>query len=107
MDTKISGNHSFGVLLLKVDSVEKGKFIDTLLKQGIYPYKIRGGMAEVYTCVPYNIQKGTKVVVDSDKKTVFYHYIVENKDYKGNLLVVENPYDIEYANAHAIFKSNN
>lgn len=104
VDTKTSSNHSFGILLLNVDSVKTGKFRDTMLEHGRYPYKIKDGKAEIYLHVPYGIQKGDQVIIDSDKKTAFYHYSRGNKVYTGDLGVVVDPYDIDYVKENTIFK---
>lgn len=104
MDIKISRNHSFGILMLKLDSVNIGGFVDTLLKEGIYPYKVKDRKAEVYTGIPAGIQKGDKVIVDSDKKMAFYHYIKEDKHYKGDLGIVIDPSDMDYVKENTTFK---
>jgi hypothetical protein len=101
---KTSKNHSFGILLLKVDSLNTGKFADTILKEGIYPCKIAKGKAEIYVAISDGIQVGDEVIVDSDKKTASYHYIKENKHYEGYLGVVIDPYDIEYVKENTVFK---
>lgn len=104
LEIKSSRNHSFGILLLKLDSVNTGKFIDTLLKEGIYPYKVKGGKAEVYCGVPDGIQKGDRVVIDSGKKMAFYHYSNEAKTYKGDLSIVIDSEDIDYVKENTEFK---
>lgn len=104
LDIKISGNHNFGILLLKVDSANIRKFVDTQLQGGIYPYKIKNGRAEIYLNVPDGLQNGDEAIVDSDKKTVFYHYKAENRHAESNLLVVDDPYNIEYVKENTVFK---
>lgn len=104
LEVKTSRNHSFGILLLKLDSVNTGKFVDTSLREGIYPYKVKDGKAEVYAGIPAGIQKGDKVVVDSDKKMAFYHYTKEDKHYKGDLGIVIDPSDIDYVKENTEFK---
>lgn len=104
IEIKTSRNHSFGILLLELDSVNTGRFVDTLLKEGIYPYKVKARKAEVYVGIPAGIQKGDKVIVDSNKKMAFYHYIKEDKHYNGDLGVVIDPSDIDYVKENTSFK---
>ncbi|WP_316820403.1 hypothetical protein [Pedobacter gandavensis] len=104
IEIKTSRNHRFGILLLKLDSINTGRFVDTLLDEGIYPYKVKDRKAEVYVGIPAGIQKGDKVIVDSDKKMAFYHYIVEDKHYKCDLGIVIDPSDIDYIKENTAFK---
>lgn len=104
IEIKTSRNHSFGILLLELDSVNTGRFVDTLLKEGIYPYKVKARKAEVYVGIPAGIQKGDKVIVDSNKKMAFYHYIKEDKHYNGDIGVVIDPSDIDYVKENTSFK---
>lgn len=104
LDVKTSGNHSFGILLLKLDYITIGEFSDTLLKNGIYPYKMKDGKAELYAGISTGIQKGDKVIVDSDKKKAFYYYIKDNKHCEGDFGVITNPFDIDYVKKNSAFK---
>jgi hypothetical protein len=69
---KTSNNHNFGILLLQLDTANKSRFVDTL-KEGIYPYKIRNGLAEIYTNVADGIQKGDQIIIDSNKQKAYYY----------------------------------
>jgi hypothetical protein len=103
-DIKVSNNHCFGILSLKVDSVNLGSFTDTTMKEGIYPYKFKGNYAEVYFNIPGDAKKGDTIIVDSNKKTVF-HYLVNgaHKVY-NNLTIIKNPTNIEYVRENSILK---
>lgn len=101
---KTSRNHSFGILILKLETINTGKFVDTLLKGCLYPYKIKDRKAELYVGIPAGIQKGDKVIVDSNKKMTFYKYIKEGKHYKGDLGVVIDPSDIDYVKENTEFE---
>jgi len=104
LEVKKSKNHVFGILLLKVNSLNTGKFIDTPLNKSIYPYKIKNGEAEIYVPIPYGIQKGDKVIIDSDKKIAHYHFVSKNKQDEGNLEIVTEPHDLIYVKNNTTFK---
>jgi hypothetical protein len=103
-DIKESRNHNFGILLLKVRAVNIGCFVDTILKAGIFPYKIKGGKAEVYAGIPDGIQKGDEVSVDSDKKTVIYRYVKEDRGYEDYIGIIIDQVNIEYVKEQTTFK---
>lgn len=47
IDLRISNNHAFGIIQLKLTESSVNIFNDSL-KNGIYPYKIVGDIAELY-----------------------------------------------------------
>ena len=104
LEIKTSGNHSFGILLLKINNVNIGNFKDTILNEGIFPYKVKDGNAEVYGGIPDGIQKWDKVIVHSDKKRIYYHYVIGNRTYEGYTGIIIDPYDILYVKENTLFK---
>lgn len=52
---KQSDNHSFGIIQLKLTKSSVEEF-DKVIKEGIYPYKIKGNVAELYTSIPDGFQ---------------------------------------------------
>lgn len=104
LNIKTSGNHNFGILLLEVDSINIADFVDTVLKEGIYPYKIKNDKAEVYLNVPDGLKEGDEAIVNSDKKTVVYYYKAENRRAESDIWVINDPYNIEYVKENTLFK---
>lgn len=102
-----SRNHSFGVISINIDRIDMGNFVDTALKGGIYPYKIKGGKAELYGIIPDGIQTGDSITVISSKKKAIYYYIVSKERYEGYIGVVVDPNDIEYAKNNSMLMGKN
>ena len=108
LNVKTSGNHGFGIVLIRIDSINPGIFPDTLLKNGlqkaIYPYKVRYGKAEIYIS-SYAFKKGDEVTLDSDKKEVTYVNANKNKhSEKTGLKIIIDPVDIDFVKENAILK---
>lgn len=98
-----SNNRSFGIIQITIDSIYAGNYIDTPLKNGIYPYKVRNHIAEIYTEVPNDIQKGDRLSVKSDKMTVYYHLKADNRSEQNDLWINIDPTNIEFVNEHSSF----
>lgn len=71
VDLKVSGNHLFGIIRLKVDSTNTKMFLPSDVN--MYPYRIKDSIAEIYHYVSHDLKKGIKVKVDSDKKIISFY----------------------------------
>ena len=96
IDIKVSNNHCFGIMYLHVDSLYVGNFRDTILKEGIYPYKIKNNNAELYMSIPGESKIGEKVIIDSNKKTVFHTLLNGSMREYDDLSIITNPINIRY-----------
>lgn len=108
LDVKTSGNHGFGIVLIRIDSINSGRFPDTLLKNGlqtaIYPYKVRYGKAEIYIS-SYPLKKGDQLILDSDKKELSYTNSNENKRLeKRAISVIIDPIDMDFVKENTVLK---
>lgn len=87
--TIVSNNHEFGIILIKVDTANVKEFVGNNASD-FFPYKIKHGFAEVYTHVPYNIQIGTLIIINSDKGIVSYYNKKSQHEYDSEIFLVGN-----------------
>ncbi len=92
-NTKVTGNHSFGIIELKLSKSNISEF-NKKTKIGIYPYKIEGNVAEIYCTVSTERKKGDTVKVVSNEQTVYYNY--EKSKEMGSLYIVSDSYNIDF-----------
>jgi hypothetical protein len=101
-DIKTSNNHSFGIIVLNLDTANVNDFLNSL-KIGIYPYKIKGKKAELYTFIPDGIVKGNRIGVNSNNAE--YYFITKaNQRFKGSLDVLTNNISIDFVKENTTFR---
>ena len=71
IDLKVSDNHLFGIIKLKVDNTNTKIFLSSDIN--IYPYRIKDSIAEVYNYISYDLRKGIRVKVNSNKRCVSFY----------------------------------
>lgn len=98
---KRSDNHSFGILTLDIVHSNVDEF-SSKLKEGIYPYQIRGKQAEIYLPIFIERNVGDSVKLISDKQIIYYKG-EKSKD-EGEVYIITNPIDIDFVKEHTIFK---
>lgn len=100
-DIKISRNHSFGILTVNVFNSNVKEF-SKKLRQGIYPYKIRGKDAEIYLPIFIQRQIGDSIKLVSDKQIIYYKG-EKSKD-EGDVYIITEPEDIEFVKDNTMLK---
>jgi hypothetical protein len=103
LTVKKSRNHDFGIILLHVRSSSSKLFNDTLNKS-IYPYKVIGSKAELYTIIPDGVKDGDEVVVDSNKETAYYNHVKTKEHDEEYISIVNDPYNLDYVKENTAFK---
>jgi len=103
LNVQKSNNHDFGIILLKVDSSNAVEF-NKSLHQEMYPYRIRGGEAELYTTIPDGIKKGDIVMINSNQQVVWYFYLQSGQKFDGALQIVTDGFNMDYIRANTAFK---
>lgn len=96
-----SDNHAFGIIYLKLTKSNVQEF-DKTLKRGIYTYKIKGNIAELYCTVSIERKKGDIVKLISNKETIYYN--PQNSKEEGSLFIIVDPYNIDFVKQHTMFK---
>lgn len=99
---KRSDNHAFGVIYLKLTKRNVSEF-DKILKKGIYPYKIKGNIGELYCTVSIERKKGDFIKLISNHETVYYNPQNSNKE-KGSIFIIKDPYNIDFVRRYTKFK---
>lgn len=67
-----SGNHEFGVFQLKLTKSNVQEFNDSL-KEGIFPYRIKGDIAEVYASIAYYRKLNDTLKVVSNNHLIYFN----------------------------------
>ena len=95
----ISRNHAFGILELKI--LDSNIYLFNFSKGNkIYPYSIKGTIAEIYHYIPLEIKVGYKVLLNSNNKTV--SFFDGNKFlYQYNISVITEETDVEFVKKHS------
>ncbi|CAI9679225.1 hypothetical protein HZQ11_00035 [Elizabethkingia anophelis] len=92
---KVSNNHNFGILTLNIVNSNIKEF-KSQLSRGIYPYKIQGKVAEIYSYIPAGISKGDKVELNSDEQKCHYYYVKTKEKFEGSIKVITDLTDINF-----------
>jgi hypothetical protein len=96
-----SNNHAFGVIHLKLTKSNTQEFNKTLNK-GIYPYRIKGDIAELYCTVSIERKKGDIVKLISNDETIYYN--PENSNEEGSIFIIVDPSNINFVTKNTVFK---
>jgi hypothetical protein len=75
---------------------------DQKIKGGIFPYKIKGGIAELYCTVPIESKVGGLVKLVSKDCTIYFN--PQKSKEEGSLYIITSPYDIFFVKENTIFK---
>ncbi|MBL3549459.1 hypothetical protein [Chryseobacterium sp. KMC2] len=96
-----SDNHAFGVIHLKLTKSNTQEF-NKIIKGGIYPYRIKGDIAELYCTVSVERKKGDIVKLISKEQTIYYN--PQNTKEEGSIFIITDPYNINFVKEHTVFK---
>lgn len=102
-DVNQSRNHAFGIIRLQLIESSAAIF-DAKLNEGMYPYKIKGKVAELYTIIPDGIDIGDSVSLKSSDKNAHYYNVKTKKNSEGYIWVITNDNDINFVQQNTIFK---
>ncbi|MFC4476493.1 hypothetical protein [Flavobacterium chungangensis] len=100
-DLKVSKNHAFGILQLKIIKTNNYSF-KPYLEGELYPYAIKDSVAEIYNYIPLSIKKGYKVQINSNKKTITF-YDGDKIKYQWEIYIVSEERDIDFVKKNTIF----
>lgn len=102
IDLRTSNNHAFGIIQLKLTESSVNIFNDSL-KNGIYPYRIVGNIAEIYTTIPADIDYYDTISVKSKSHEINFEATKSHKKYTSELYVVEDSENIKYVKKKTLF----
>lgn len=98
----VSRNHAFGILQLKIIETNNNLFKSSL-GDIIYPYAIKGSVAEIYHYIPLEIKEGYKVLLNSNNKTISF-YDGNKFLYQSDINIITEEIDVEFVKKHSIFE---
>ena len=96
-----SDNHAFGVIHLKLTKSNTPEF-NKIIKNGIYPYRIKGDIAELYCTVSKKKKKGDIVKLVSNEQTIYYN--PQDSKEEGSLFIITDTYNIAFVKKNTMFK---
>lgn len=96
-----SDNHAFGVIHLKLTKSNTLEF-NKIIKNGIYPYRIKGDIAELYCTVSVERKKGDIIKLVSNEQTIYYN--PQNSKEEGSLFIITDTYNIAFVKENTMFK---
>lgn len=98
---KKSSNHAFGIIGLKITKTNVREFND-IAQKGIFPYKLRGDIAEVYCTISVERKLNDTVKVISNNQTIYYNPLFSKEE--GSLSVITDFFNINFVKENSIFK---
>ncbi|AQX07991.1 hypothetical protein BBD34_04740 [Elizabethkingia ursingii] len=96
-----SNNHAFGIIRLQLTKWNTQNF-NREIKEGIFPYRIEEGVAELYCTVSVERKKGDIVNLISNKQTIYYN--PQDSKEEGNIYIITDPVDINFVKKNTEFK---
>ncbi|UIR57746.1 hypothetical protein LZQ00_07960 [Sphingobacterium sp. SRCM116780] len=100
-----SNNHAFGIIELKLIKCNVNDFYKSIVHnefKGIYPYRIKNDLAELYTTISNDIKVDDSVKVVSNDLTIYYNL---QKGYEeGSLYMISEGSDLNYVRENTTFK---
>jgi hypothetical protein len=96
-----SDNHAFGVIHLKLTKSNTPEF-NKIIKNGIYPYRIKGDIAELYCTVSVERKKGDIVKLVSNEQKIYYN--PQDSKEEGSLFIITDTYNIAFVKKNTMFK---
>jgi hypothetical protein len=103
IDFRTSNNHAFGVIRLQLTESSVATFNDTL-KTGIYPYRINGDTAEIYTTISDGLDYYDTISVNSKSHEIEFKATKNHKKFVSELYVIEDSYNIEFVKKETQFE---
>ncbi|MEO3404621.1 hypothetical protein AAFN85_12010 [Mucilaginibacter sp. CAU 1740] len=106
INTKVSNNHAFGIIYLKLKSTNTTKFIKSAPKAE-FPYRINGDKAELYTTIGDGLAPGDSISVISDSVRAIFYQLKSRQKYESFIEVIKDPFNIEFINDNNFIKVPN
>ncbi|MFC7346420.1 hypothetical protein ACFQO9_06840 [Chryseobacterium zhengzhouense] len=101
IDYRVSNNHRFGIIQLKLTESSVNIFSDSLQNE-IYPYKIFGDIAELYTTIG-DLDYNDTITVKSKSQKIIYEATREYPKYVSELNVIEDSENIKFVKKKTFF----
>lgn len=90
---KVSNNHLFSIITIKIDSTNTQEFLS--LDTTAFPYQIKDSVAEIYHYTSTYLQKGTRVKVNSNQKKIRF-YNRNSFMYELDMWIITEKENIEF-----------
>lgn len=103
VDFRTSNNHAFGLIRLKLTESSVVTFNDNL-KKGIYPYRINGDIAEIYTTISDGLDYNDTISVNSKSHEIEFKETKNHKKFVSELYVIEDFDNIKFVKEKTEFQ---
>src|SRR5690554_946674 len=90
---KVSNNHLFSIITIKIDSTTTKEFLPSGTQT--YPYRIKDSVAEIYHYTSTYLQKGTRVKLNSNQKKIRF-YNRNSFMYELDMWIITEKENIEF-----------
>jgi hypothetical protein len=101
IDYRVSNNHRFGVIQLKLTESSVKIFNDSL-QNGIYPYKIFGDIAEMYMTIG-DLDYDDTIAVKLKSQEIIYEATKDHPKYISELNVIKDSENIKFVKKKTFF----
>ncbi|WP_295220353.1 hypothetical protein [uncultured Chryseobacterium sp.] len=102
-DLRTSNNHRFGIIQLKLTESSVNMFNDSL-QNGIYPYKIIGDVAEIYTTLSADLDYNDTITLRSKSHEIEFESTKTHSKYISQLHVIEYSGNTDYVKEKTLFE---
>jgi hypothetical protein len=99
---KVSGNHEFGLLLIKIDSSNVLQFSKGDLKEK-FPYRIEGKKAEIYARFS-TLKVGDTIQLVSNEQVFYYYSHLKTKVPVGDISLIRDWNNLRFIDNNTAFK---
>ncbi len=99
-DLKRTGNHEFGIIQLKLTKSHVKYFRDSV-QEGIFPYRIRGDIAELYCSVSTDRKLNDTLKVISNNRLIYFNPLFSKE--VGNIEIVVDAYNRDFVKKNTVF----
>lgn len=103
VDFRTSNNHAFGLIRLKLAESSVDTFNDSLTT-GIYPYRINGDIAEIYTTISDGLDYNDTISVNSKSHEIEFKETKNHKKFVCELYVIEDFDNIKFVKKKTEFQ---
>ncbi|WP_433833400.1 hypothetical protein [Flavobacterium anhuiense] len=100
IDLKISKNHSFGIITLKIAHTNTKTFMP-FVNENLYPYAIKDSVAEIYHYISIDLKKGMKVELDSDTRNINF-YDKNKLLYSSEITIISEESNVKFVKENSI-----
>lgn len=99
---KKSRNHAFGIIELKITKSNAKVFSDSV-QEGIFPYKIREGTAEVYCTVSVERKLNDTLKVISNNHLIYFNPLFSKE--VGSLKIITDSFNRNFVKENSVFNN--